>query len=86
MRIVSWVPLSNILIDRKLPINLATLDLANKLRDGMEMNPVHLQPCGPNNKGKFKLKNGRHRFVAAKLLGWTRIPAKYSTKLNRKLN
>lgn len=82
MRMNGYVNLADIIVDFKLPLNPATLTLVEYLMKGGEMAPIHLQPC-TNRKGQFRVRGGRHRYVAAKLLGWTKIPARWSTKTDK---
>lgn len=85
MRQVGLVDLCNIKIDFKYPINPKTLALIDYLRAGGKMHPIHLQPL-PNLPGQFKIRGGRHRWLAAKMLGWRMIPARWSTRFNRSIH
>jgi hypothetical protein len=81
MRIRTHVPIQQIYVDKKLPLNPKTLNLIDFLKDGGQFQPVHLQML-PN--GKLRLRQGRHRLVAAKMLGWPTVLCRYSTKPSRK--
>ena len=72
MRVERLVDISLIVVDRH-PINPSTLALVDFIRAGGEIPPVKLQMNG----GGFKLKDGRHRVAAYKLLGIQKIKAKY---------
>jgi ParB-like chromosome segregation protein Spo0J len=50
----------------KLPINPSVLRLVDFIRSGGEIPPIHLQR---SSQGGYKLKDGRHRVSAYKLLG-----------------
>jgi len=71
MRVERLVDIS--LISGRLPMNPSVLSLVDFIRAGGEIPPVKLQMIG----GSFKLKDGRHRVAAYKLLGITKIKAKY---------
>ena len=77
MRIKKEINMSLIDIDR-MPINPATLQYANRMTQGDIFPAVKLQSL-PG--GRFRLLDGRHRFVAFKLLGRSNILAQYSTRL-----
>lgn len=72
MRVERLVDISLIVVDRH-PINPTTLALVDFIRAGGDVPPVKLQMTG----SRFKLKDGRHRVAAYKLLGLTKIKAKY---------
>lgn len=76
MRVKALVPLACIDVDR-LPINPVVLGLIAFMKAGGEVPPVKLQKMF---NGRYKLKDGRHRFLAHKLLGRVAILSKYSTK------
>lgn len=66
------VPLDQIDVDR-LPINPATFECALAVRDPrVRIPPVKLTQL---HAGRFRLRDGRHRFAAHKLLGFTHILA-----------
>jgi len=75
--IIKTVKIESILID-KLPINPTVLNLIDYLRSGGEIPPVHLQK---SEAGGYKLKDGRHRICAFKLLGIKEIKAKINIKI-----
>lgn len=73
MRILRLLSLSNIVCDR-LPIGPRTLALAKHLESGGSVPPIHVKPIGD---GTYNILDGRHRFLAFKLLGRTEIEVKY---------
>lgn len=73
MRVIQWVNLAQVVCDH-LPLNQTTLALVNSLRNGCQMKPIKVVK---GEAGLFYVRNGRHRFVAAKLLGWKEVPVKY---------
>lgn len=72
MKITKNVLIESILIDR-LPINPDVLALVQHLLNGGYIPPVKLQICAD---GGYKLKDGRHRVCAYKLIGFKLIHAK----------
>ena len=78
MKQTRHILIESILID-KLPINPSVLALADFIRGGGEIPPIKLQRC---SNGGFKLKDGRHRVCAYKLLGIKNIEA--NIKINGK--
>lgn len=56
----------------KLPINKTVLDLVFYIISGGEVPPIKLQRGGA---GGYKLRDGRHRLCAYKLLGYKEILA-----------
>lgn len=75
-RTISPVDISLIAIDR-MPIGPVALLYAIEMHNGSMFPPVKLQRGA---HGRFILKDGRHRFVAHKLLGRKMISATYSNK------
>lgn len=77
MRVTSWINIVNIKVDRY-SISKQTFDLAQKIESG-KINVNDLPPIKVflNKQGTFILKDGRHRITAYKLLGLTKIKAKY---------
>jgi hypothetical protein len=69
MIIIKEILIESILID-KLPINESVLSLVFFLLSGGEVPPVKLQKC---TEGGYKLKDGRHRVCAFKLIGEKKI-------------
>jgi hypothetical protein len=67
------VPLSDIGVDRnELPLNGDTLNLIKHIEAGGGVPPIKVaknHTTGPT----WKLLDGRHRFVAAKMCGWTHL-------------
>jgi hypothetical protein len=57
----------------KLPINPSVLNLVFFIKSGGEIPPIHLQV---SSVGGYKLRDGRHRVAAYKLLGIKEIKAK----------
>lgn len=83
MRILEEMDLSNIQIDR-LPLNPRTLALVEFLRQGGQVPPIHVQPsyhyyagAYQEKTGQFRILDGRHRFLAFKLLGRKKIMVRY---------
>lgn len=72
---IQYIKIESILID-KLPYNKSVLNLVFFLMSGGEIPPIHLQKS-PN--GGYKLRDGRHRVGAYKLLGFTEIKAKINS-------
>jgi hypothetical protein len=60
-------------VDR-IPLNRITLEYANSLKDGCVFPPVELQKL---NGGRYLLKDGRHRYVAHKLVGYVTIRGRF---------
>jgi ParB-like chromosome segregation protein Spo0J len=73
MRITRNLPLSCIRIDR-LPFR-RVLDLVRHLEAGGTVPPIKVQ----KTERGFRILDGRHRFMAFKLLGRPTIPATYWT-------
>jgi hypothetical protein len=73
MRVTRDLPLSAINLDR-MPFD-RVLEFVASFRNGVVCKPIHvkLDPA----TGVFRVLDGRHRFMAAKLLGWETIPAQY---------
>ena len=75
-RVLAPVYISLIDTDR-IPIGPVSLLYAIELQRGSCFPPVKLQRAA---HGRFILKDGRHRFVAHKLLGYRMISAVYFSK------
>lgn len=74
MPLIKQIPISQIIVD-KLPINLSTLSLIDYIRDNPNiiLPPIKVQIVAD---GKYKLKDGRHRYLAFKMLEIPIINAK----------
>lgn len=67
------VPLNDILVPREeLPLNKDTLSLVKHLEAGGNVPPVKVQR-NPSTGQPWKLLDGRHRYTAAKMCGWTHL-------------
>lgn len=74
MRVTRLIPIDQIVMD-KWPLNRSTLSLVKHIeRVGNLPRPIKVQNL---YNGKFKIKNGRHRVTALKLLGYKSIEAKF---------
>ncbi len=71
--VTTHIPLNLIDIDY-LPIDRKSYELAKLIAAGTIISPIKLQRIA---QGRFKLKNGRHKFVACKLLGYSHIAARF---------
>lgn len=58
----------------KLPLNRSTFELCVFLEGGGDVPPIHVAQDG---YGRFKIRDGRHRLLAHKLTGRTKIMARY---------
>ncbi len=76
MRKEDEIPIGAIVMDRY-PLNESTLRLIFYLMSGGQVPPIKVSTLG---NGQFRIKDGRHRVTAFKLLGRQWIRAKYSTK------
>jgi len=74
MRVTSKLPINCIIVERE-PIGPATLALADYLRSGGSVPPIHVERLG---NGQYKICDGRHRVLAYKLLGRNEIEAHYA--------
>jgi hypothetical protein len=70
--------IESIMIDN-LPVNKKTFDLALFIYQGGEIPPIKLEK---SNLGGYKIKDGRHRVCAYKLLGFKEIEAVISENIN----
>lgn len=75
-RLVMQINVGNIEMDRY-PLNPTTLDLIKFLEAGGTVPPIKI---AKQVTGRFKIRDGRHRLTAFKLLGRKTIEAKFSTK------
>jgi ParB-like chromosome segregation protein Spo0J len=73
-RRIEFIDIQLIKVDRY-PINPKTLSLIDYIRNGGEIPPIKVVKLP---KGGFMIKDGRHRLVAYKMLGKTKIKAKFS--------
>lgn len=76
-RVVSLIPLWQIEIDR-LPFK-RVLDFVGAFRNGVECKPIKVMRH-PTKPGMWKLLDGRHRYMAMKLLGRTHIPVRHAAR------
>lgn len=81
-RITAFIPIGQIVVDR-LPLNPRTLKLISFLSNGGEVPAIHVQSRG---NGKYLICDGRHRLLAMKLMGHRMIKARFSTKIDRRIN
>ena len=72
MRIYCPFPLSGLKCDR-IPLHPRTLAIADHLRSGGSVPPIHVE----RRDGEWYVKDGRHRFVAHKLIGRKTINIRY---------
>ena len=92
-RVRKWLPLSAIRIDR-IPLNRSTLALVDFLRNGGEVKPIKVQKirkCPVCNDPRcdaadghyeYHIRDGRHRWVAYKILGHTHIEVVFGESTN----
>ena len=73
MRVEKEISIQQINMDHH-PINPQTLSLVDYLRSGGEIPAIKVQQI---DNGRFRIKDGRHRITAFKLLGKQKIKAKY---------
>ena len=76
MRITKEVNINLIDIDR-MPFDLKLLEYANEVLKGVIFPPIKLQRI---KNGRFKIKDGRHRFLAHRINRKQTILEKYSLK------
>lgn len=69
MRVIRSIRLCNLIIDRY-PLEPRTLALIKHLESGKSVPPIHVRR---NEDGAYVILDGRHRFLAHKLLGRTHI-------------
>jgi len=72
MRNYRSFPLSGLKVDRQ-PLGPRTLAIADHLRSGGSVPPIHVE----RKQDGWHIKDGRHRYVAHKLIGATHINVKY---------
>ena len=66
--------ISLIKVDRY-PMNIKTLNLIDYIRNGGEIPPIKVVKLP---KGGYMIKDGRHRLLAYRMLGLSKIKAKFS--------
>lgn len=81
MRRKEHLPLCSIKIDRE-PIGPKTLALVDFLRNGGTVPPIHVML----EAGVYRIRDGRHRCLAYKLLGRTTIEARYGVSSDDVVN
>lgn len=79
-RVVESISISTIVIDR-FPINPSTLNLIDYIRDGGDVPPIQVIKI---RNGRYKIKDGRHRVLAYKLIGIDKIEAKFAPIVNKR--
>lgn len=79
MRVLKDIPIDLIVVDRH-SISKETLALVDFIRSGGEIPPIKIQI----ENQRYKLKDGRHRITAFKLLGRKTIHCKYYDRQHRK--
>ncbi len=70
-RKVEWIYLANIKMD-SLPLNPASYACAKAIEAGVEMPPIRVELLP---SGQYRIKDGRHRYVAYRLNGIRRVRA-----------
>ena len=68
------VRLSQVKVEDRLPLGLRTLSLIDHLRGGGSVPPIHVRP---NGHGQFVVLDGRHRYLAHKMLEREWIEVRY---------
>lgn len=76
MKITKEIPVHLIKIDR-FPLEKKSLDYANLMLKGVKFPPIKV---AKDKNGSFQIRDGRHRWLATKLIGKTKILAKYNNK------
>lgn len=74
MRVLRWVPVSNVEVDRR-PWGPTIFKLAIHLARGGTVPPIHV--VQDPETGRFFICDGRHRIQAHRLIGRKHILAKY---------
>ena len=80
MRVTKPIPIEQIVMDRH-QLNPSTLSLVDYLFAGGDIPPIKVTTLGT---GQYKIKDGRHRVTALKLLGAKEVTATFSTEPLRK--
>jgi len=76
----SFIPINNLVLDNEI-YPRSVIDhrrvqmFADNLRDGFEFDPIHVQ-AHPEEKGKYRILDGAHRWQAYKDVGAKEIPAR----------
>lgn len=73
MRVIEEIPVHLIKVNR-FSITTETLSIVDHIRNGGELPPIRVEHF---KDGTYKLKDGRHRITAYKLLGLSKIKAKF---------
>ena len=76
IRLCKFIDIALIKMDRY-PMNPSTLNLIDYLRDGGDVPPIKVAKLP---KGGYIIKDGRPRVLAHKMLGRTKIEARYSNR------
>lgn len=76
MRVTMKIPIAQIQMDR-FPLNPSTLALIKHYEKGGSVPPIKVSFL---KNGNYRIKDGRHRITASKLLGREEILATFSTK------
>ena len=79
MRVKKSIEIANIIVD-SYSISPETLSLVDFIREGGSIPAIKVQML---EHGQYKLKNGRHRITAYKLLGIKQIEAKFYDNDNK---
>jgi hypothetical protein len=74
MRVVSWIPVANLTMQRT-PLGLSVFRVACHLARGRPVPPIHVVPV---EHGRFSVSDGHVRVQAHKLLGRDYILARYA--------
>lgn len=72
MRIIKEINIDQIIVDKH-SVSKETLNIVDFIRKGGKLPPIKVQKI----KGQYKLKDGRHRITAYKLLGCKKIECKF---------
>ena len=70
MRTIDYIDLAKIEMRGKYPFDERVLHYANLMKQGEVFPPIKVKNIG---KGKFRIKDGRHRYLANKLVGNKKI-------------
>ena len=80
MRYCHPIDISQISMDR-VPINKETYELAKDIETNGLRKPIKVALVETGlRRGNFEIRDGRHRVTAMRLLGRTKIPAKYGVR------
>jgi uncharacterized ParB-like nuclease family protein len=82
---IRTIPMSQIVLDETIyprsgvyPKRVSMF--AENIRDGFEMEPIHVQ-VHPDDDSLYRILDGAHRFTAYKGIGATEMAARYNRKL-----